>query len=354
MFVFIFWCCSVSLVYFNSSDFKILVQWILPLFTYFVLRRAIKDRQQYVKLIEMMLGALIVISISNAIYLALGNGFALELYYTGESRWRGLYQGVHTMGHNMGLAIMLMVLYYTLSKSRKSGLRVKFGVVKKIIFCIAFAACLYGLYKSQVRTVYIGLVVFFGCWLYYYSKKLMAVVAIGAVFLGLLLAPYLATVFYEFIDIYNGDRDVAEAGSGRPTIWMHNLNIFSDSTMDQKVAGLGVGNYARAVTKGGGIDVSYEKLVWNSHNDYLQVLMETGVVGFFLVIYLYYLLYKRIRRLNGQEQSFYVAFFWAVVCMNLSSNSYISRFGLAQSFFMILVYIELSPPKIKGRVRHEN
>ena len=69
--------------------------------------------------------------------------------------------------------------------------------------------------------------------------------------------------------------------------------------------------------------------------------METGAVGFILQLLWYILIYKKIKKIKSKEVSVYKALLWAVVVVNSISNSYLSRFGLAQLFFMLLVYIEL-------------
>jgi len=342
MIMFIVWCTLVLLVYNETSSFKTYIKWILPLITYMVLKRTINTNEQYIKTIYLLILGFLLPIIFNFIFILQGKGLGQVIYWTGLERYSGIYSGIHMMAHSMGFFIMLIAMYYVLVKEIPT---IKISSFKYMIIFIIATLALYGLYKSQTRTVYVGLMAFFSIWLYRYNKKLLMFFSIMTVVASLLLAPYLATVFFDVIEAVEGKRDIEEAGSGRPIIWGHNLAIYNDLGIDRKLAGVGIGN-TKSFIEGSGEVPGINDVVWNSHNDYLEVLMETGAVGFLLQIILYILIYKKIRRIKSRSAGVYEAMFLAVVLMNILSNSYISRFGLAQLFFMVLVFIEL--PEQKG------
>jgi O-antigen ligase len=278
----------------------------------------------------------------NFVTILQGKGLGMEIYWTGLKRYSGVYSNIHTMGHNMGLLVMVVSIYYVLTTDvLGKALKTSYKILLLLMVLIA----LYCLYKSQTRTVYVGLAVFMVVWLFYYNKKMLVGLILFSV-IGLIgVSSKVETIFFDVKEALEGQRDIERAGSGRPFIWMHNLEIFMDVGVEKKLAGVGIGNTKSAAGADRGTVDEGVGVVWNSHNDYLGVLMETGVVGFVIQLVIYLLIFQKIRKLSPKEKSVFLGLFCAIVAMNLLSNSYISRFGLAQMFFMILVYIEL--PRLK-------
>lgn len=92
-------------------------------------------------------------------------------------------------------------------------------------------------------------------------------------------------------------------------------------------------------------------VVWNSHNDFLEVMMQTGLIGLLIYLMMQFCIYSKIRQLKGKELYVFLALFYAVNFMNFISNSYVSRFGLGQIFYAVLAFIEL--PDVKRREEEE-
>lgn len=348
MLIFIVWCTFITIMYYESANIKTYVKWILPLITYIVMKRTIKSKEQYIKLIYLLILGYVIPIVWNFIVIFQGEGLESVIFWTGLERYSGIYNNIHTNGHSMGFFVMLLTTYFVLMKGTSKNI---ISFKHAILFVMALLA-LYCLYKSQTRTVYVGLLAFFMIWLYRNNKKLLMLFSIVFVVTLLAFAPLLKTVFFDVLEAVEGKRDIEDAGSGRPYIWKHNLNIYKNLSIDRQIAGVGIGNTATHV--GGTGSVSGTKdVVWNSHNDYLEALMETGAVGFLLQLTLYFLIYKRIKRISTKEAAVYEGMFLAIVLMNILSNSYISRFGLAQIFFMVMVYIEL-PSAAKDKIMKVN
>lgn len=349
MIVFIIWCTCVVILYAETSSFKTYIKWILPLVTYMVLKRTIKNREHFLKLIYFLMIGYIFPIVWNFITILRGGGVGQVIYWTGLQRYSGVYGSIHAMGHNMGFYIMLITIFFMLTKWTSE---IKVSKLKYGFYIFMAILALYCLYKSQVRTVYVGLLTFYGLWLYRYNKKLLSILAVLSVVGVLIMAPLLDIIFFDVIEAVEGKRDIDEAGSGRPFIWEHNLTIYAELGIDRKLAGVGIGN-TRSYIEGSGVVPGIPTLVWNSHNDYLEVLMETGLIGFVLQMIMYFLMYRRISRIKTKDQTLFMAIFMAVVVMNILSNSYISRFGLAQLFFMMLVYIELPDSANKKETKRQ-
>jgi O-antigen ligase len=336
--VFVFWCSSVAMIYPDSTDLKSYFKLVLPPLTFFVLKRAIASRQECISLLKwLILGFIVPVGVS-ALMIYEGKGVAQRIFWTGLERYSGVYNGIHTMGHNMGFLIILVYIYFVM-RNRDTATRM--GLLHKGSLLFLCSIALYCLVHGHVRTVYVGLLIFFGTVTYLYSKRLFFVAAVVGVVLAIAVAPFLSSLFFDVTEVFSGRRDVEEAGSGRPLIWNHNLAIFANLPFDRQIAGVGIGNFMadpfKDINASSKITMNH---VWNSHNDFLEVLMEIGAIGLFLIIILYLAIGRAILRMRGRDRHTFFALFLAVVVMNALSNSYIARFGLGQMFFMLLVYVE--------------
>ena len=160
---------------------------------------------------------------------------------------------------------------YALTKKRRSDY---------LLFLISVAALL--LSGKRAHTVF-GLAALYLCYFAYNSnaKKSRLVKGIG-VLLGALTVfavasycvPALATVVFRFIDTAEtGDMSV-----GRVDVWLKAFSMFGKHSL----VGIGWGQY---VNQGGWF--------WNIHNIYIQLLVETGIIGF--IIYCGWFLFHLVR-----------------------------------------------------------
>ena len=143
--------------------------------------------------------------------------------------------------------------------------------------------------------------------------------------------------FSDVQKIYAGEWDADKLGSGRIKLWTRTLDGFSELTIDKKLAGAGIGNK---------VGLSGSQL--DTHNDILGLLEETGIVGFTLYILLQFFILKRILALEKKERYVFLSIFISIFIMNLLSNSYISRFGMAQFYYLIMAYVDL-PKSVKSQ-----
>lgn len=340
LFVMLFMLCvlGASLIYLEKSKLKDVAKFLLPFFSYIAVRNCITGREQYLRLLWWMIVGFAVPVVTSAILIALHKGVYVHDYWTGLWRFTGTYLNPHDFGHNMTFFVMLVVVYLTLRSSaseRKSPL----GIVRKVLLGTLVMLALYCLYKSYVRTAYLGLVIFMLVYLYIYNKKLLIVTSAGLVVTVFALWSVWALIFHDVVEVSRGERSTDRIASGRPYIWKHNLDKFSEVTFDRQLMGVGVGNRIDVLTEaqGRGSDD-----FWNSHNDYLEVFIQTGAIGFVLYMAIQFLLFLAILRMPHRERGVFLALFVAVAFMNFASNSYVARFGLGQALYFVLAYVEVA------------
>ncbi|WP_432736828.1 O-antigen ligase family protein [Maridesulfovibrio sp. FT414] len=347
-FSFIVWVFFIYTLYIDRSNFKDAAKFVLPFVTYFVLKNVIRDTRQYARLVKIMLVGYSVPIICSTILIVQGKSLYTVLFWNNLARFKGVYVNCHDLGHCMALFCMLLGIYYVLCAEDKGLTPLPkqrlFLVMVSMLSIFAF----YCLWKSYVRTCLLGLIVFIYYYLFRVNKRLLIILTGVMCFIVVLLAGMLYTIFYDMIDSASGKESAENFGSGRPYIWKHNITEFSMQPIDGILAGVGVGNTWSHTKKKS--DVVGEML--NSHNDFLDVMMQTGVVGLLLFLAFQFCIFRKILALEGRVRFVFLAFFLSVCLMNFASNSYITRFGLGQMFYSIICYVEL-PGIARGATEDE-
>jgi O-antigen ligase len=327
------WSICIYFIYFEKAHIRNTAQFLIPLFTYIVAKNVLTGPAQYIRLLKIMILGFTIPLILSVGMIALGSGMDYVDYWTGVKRWRGAYDGAHGFGHNMGLLIILICVYLTLVKrhevedvgnpGRKGQTWFFIGIAGVALICLAL---------SQVRTVIIGIALFlFGFGWYFHRKALYVGLSIFTVTMVALAPIVLPILFQDFYRAMEGEADASYIASGRPEIWENVVETFTGLPIDEKIAGMGIGNKT----------VRFASGVYDAHNDWLQLLLETGIVGFLLYASIHVLMFRVILRINNIERYLFLVFLLVVEIMNLGSNSYITRFGIAQMFYMLMAYIEI-------------
>ncbi len=327
--VFIAWCCVIYLVYIDVSSTRELAKFTLPFVAYIVLDGAIPSRVQYGRLLLLCLLGYSLPTLASGAAILSGQALYEVNYFTGLGRYRGVFDNPHDLGHTMTLIAMVAITYAILCwRHERTALRRWFvaatiGVGPVVLF---------NLYQSYVRTAMLGLFVFLFVLAVGLGRRAVLVVAVSSIIALLMLWGQVQTVFYDVTEVVTSERPVERIGSSRPIIWAHNLAVYGQLSVDKQLAGVGVGNQNGVFSAGGDPAV-----VWNSHNDFLDVLMQTGVVGLFLFLGFQLALFRRLYALEGGARAVFMGLYMAVFVMNVVSNSYVSRTGLGQVFYMVVV-----------------
>jgi O-antigen ligase len=342
MIAYMFWCVAVSLIYPDKTDFRELIKWIVPFMTYIVAAKILRDRREYLRLLSLLMIGHVIPILASAVVIFLNLDLAIRKVVgaTGLPKYEGVYANSGNLGLSMTLFVILGVIYADVTRSHLGETK-RLDKARVIFFILVTLFALYCLLSSQSRTAQLGLVIFFAVYLYQVSKKWLL---IGAAMLGVfvvIMSPLLTLMYYDVIRVQQGERPIEELGSGRPYFWMHNLSEFSEAPPDRLLTGVGIGNLVPM-----GSFASTGESIWSSHNDFLAVLVHTGIIGLIIFLGLQVAILKKILAIEGHEKTAFLALFFAVTAMNFASNSYISRFALAQIYFLVLAYIEFARAKV--------
>jgi O-antigen ligase len=320
---FTIWCVSISFIYYEGTQFAELAKLLIPFLSYTLVKNVIPDESDYKRLLFWIIVGFSVPTIVSAVLILTSNPAGSDgvMYWTQETRWKGAYFGSHDLGHSMTLFMITLVLYATLRNSGEDERRGTPRLAEYVLLGFLGIAALYCLYMSQVRSAILGLLIFATIYLYCYNKKLLMFGAIGLTVLAVVTLPFwFAKLLPEFAMRERGiNVETMDLGSGRPNLWLNDILVFAERPIDAKLAGAGIGNRSGIGEAGGEVF---------GHNDWLDMLTQTGLIGLALFAILQILIFKKILRMEGKEKYAFLSLFIAVNLMMFVSNSYAWRIRL--------------------------
>lgn len=340
---FVFWCMAIYVIYINKAHIDVLAKFVIPLLTYIVAKSVIPNREEYLKMLWLLILGFSIPVFASAVLIFHGTGIERINYWTGVPRYEGVYNGAHDMGHNAAFLLMAIWIYLLLLKERQILFR-DLSIVTKGLIVLLICAAMYLLYKSHVRTTIVGLAVFGTVLLAMYYKRPLLIFIVATILVSsFMLSEDIQKRFFpeESEAERSTNFDVTDYGSNRPTIWMSQVRVFGKLPIDEQLAGIGIGNTLAEETG----DVNNYILNLDTHNDFLRVMVHTGIVGLLLFVGLQLAILSRILSLGSGGKYAFLAIFCATAVMNLVSNSYVDRFGLAQMLYLAMAYVELPSKK---------
>jgi O-antigen ligase len=339
------WCLATSVIYYEGVKIGEVAKLLVPLLSYTLVKIVVPDQREYTRLLFWIIVGFSAPTFLSAVLIAMGSRDALEvvIYWSQVARWRGAYTGSHSMAHSMTLLLMTLVLYVNFRDTGEHARRGTFRLVENILLVLLGIMALYCIYMSQVRSALLGLLVFLGIYTYMNNRRVFLLGVIGLTVVAAVTAPYwMATWFYEgeMQKQQGNEASAMDLGSARPRFWLNDIMVFAELPVDQKLAGTGIGNREDLVVEG----------ELKGHNDWLELLTQTGIVGLMLFVGLQIAIFSRIRRMPVMERGIFIALFVSVVVMMAVSNSYIWRIQVSQLYYMILAFIEISRERERTRM----
>lgn len=326
------WCIATFIIYFEGAKLRHLAKLLIPLLSYIVVKNVVQDRSQYVTVLKWAIAGFALPVVASVVLILAGMGVDYVSFWTGLTRWRGAYLGSHSMGHSMTLLLMMLVIYNVLADhegKRGRGLRLSVSGVLAVL-------ALYCLYQSQVRSAILGLLVFGAVYLFFTNKRRFFIGAGALAGIAAVTMPYwLPALLPDVVTVQMGVSDASEIGSGRLQYWKHNLAVFAQLPFDQKLAGIGIGDIPQTMYVG-------EDEALDSHNDWLDMLMQTGLIGLLMFMVLQILIFRAVLRMPTTERYLFLALFLAVLVMMFVSNSYTWRIQVGHLYYITLAYIEIA------------
>lgn len=307
-----------------GASYRDTVRMLLPFLLFFLCKTVVVDKKISTWLLEILALGYIVPIFSSISMIMQGTS---ETVITGSmvERQFGLSSGPHTLAHLMLFFSFSFALYFLLETGKKN-----FRILMSVLLLGTFFCIL----NTYTRTVFLGGLFFWFFYLLFWKRKLFFILLIGSLLVSFFLFDEIRSIVTQenAVSKTSEKLDVDTASSGRISIWNHNMQLFLNLPWTTKLTGVGLGNEMKAVP--GMIGEKW----FASHNDYLSLLVCTGIIGFLLYLSIYgsiffFLLFSNLPFLL---RIFGLAVLFSVMAMNLVSNSYIVRFQMAQLFWFLI------------------
>ena len=239
---------------------------------------------------------------------------------TGIERHVGVFKNLKSFSYTM---FFFSVFFYM----QAIIFQIKPRILKYILFIVLLIS-FFCIFKTYVRTTYIGLSLFWIISMWGYNKKYFSFVLILSIIIGFIYITPLQQIFFK-----SQEFNINVASSGRDYLWGHNIRIFLESDIIRQLFGHGLG-ISFYVNKGSSFTIL------PSHNDYIQVLLSLGSVGLLLYLLIFLVLLKDIytSKVSKKIKIFYYGIIFSILTMNFASGAILLRVGISQLFWMVIGY----------------
>ena len=256
-----------------------------------------------------------------------------------------VYKNRITQGILMAFAMYMMLcnFYYESSKNKWTWLFLAF---------LCFFNLFYLINGRSGQIISLCLIVYF-IWDKYGKgslKPILLCLLLGLAFYPKILPflPERLTTVYTEIKEHDPKNNMTSAGI-RIEMYQHALTLIKKSPF----FGYGVGSVETEYEKLVEVDQTLLKKVTNPHNQYLLVLIETGIVGFILFVSIFYFAWVGIKNLHVQENRKIHDFMKGLIitfALGCLLNSLLLDAGEGK-FFCLMIGLFLSAQFPKARAR---
>lgn len=158
----------------------------------------------------------------------------------------------------------------------------------RIFLSIIITASVIGIILSGSRKGFLGALTFLSLWfLFCQGKKLFKKPIVTVFILLILIGAIYYTTDYVLSSTFLGkrfeNRNIEHGSEGRIWLYMEGFDIVRKNP----ILGVGLDNYRILSTLG-----------MYSHSDYMEVVVNTGIVGFILYFSIYVILWRRLNRIS--------------------------------------------------------
>ncbi|WP_161603055.1 O-antigen ligase family protein [Oceanobacillus massiliensis] len=252
---------------------------------------------------------------------------------------------IKLVGYIMGITVVFLFIHWIASGLSFDGFKSIFrnpNYLAVLLFCVLYFKIIAFKYSSSMEKVYIAFLIFINLILIFATNARSVLVAIGVIVVSRVVLQYYSKFFpYVFhmviilnllflfiytkiqnshVGVYLNDLSLHFFGkplyhdSGRSVIWEQLFQKISENPL----FGYGLGTNAKDL-----IVTNY-----TAHNQFLQIIIEVGMVGFVIFIFLLYSIWKLlIKRLDSSVAVWSACFFLGILVyenfeMTLFQNNY--------------------------------
>ncbi|PHO11331.1 polymerase [Malaciobacter marinus] len=190
--------------------------------------------------------------------------------------------------HNIGLGVVVAVLLYQLLNNKSLNILIKIGT-----FLFIISATINMSFIASRGGYVLYLVLLFVVFLLTYKKNIIKILLVSCILLSSI--SYISYTYADTVNkrvnqtIDNVQKIINENNYNSSIGLRIGFTKYSIDTIKENLFfGVGVGDHMDVVKKSLPKEHSYIKEITNPHNTYIQVLLQLGLFGFILFIYLFY------------------------------------------------------------------
>lgn len=325
LFIFIF-CFYACLTINWGGDISKIARLVLPCVVFYTIRSTKLNSHSIKRILMWLIIGYSIPIIGSFMLIASGKISGHYVYGANLVKAHGLFLKSHTFGHSMAFFSFITGFFFLNFRKNSSKFFLIFLMVLLII-------SLFNLFVSHVRTAYLGAFIFWSIYLFFLNRR---------IFYFLYIILLLVILFYEtelskylLLQAYNkNSADINEVSSGRISIWLHNISLWTKLPLEYKIAGIGFGGELKKLEYITG-------RFWSSHNDYLEILVQGGLFSLIGMLLIYLCLFIRLffSFSTFNVKLFFASFLISVIIMNGVSNSYWHRPELSQLFWLMMGFM---------------
>ncbi|MBN1307317.1 MAG: O-antigen ligase family protein [Chitinispirillaceae bacterium] len=267
---------------------------IFAVFLIFSHEKIAASREQYINLV-------LLLSVIE------GAAALLQYFQTGDNSINTLRTITGTFSTHHAILGSMMVFPLALCIYRSTASRHLLG---KIFYLSGGVLSFYIVVISGSRSSIVGIIASIVIWLFFgfsvTKKYLISIMVVGVVATVLFLFSPLRRLVIDTIK--NSETSMLDISSyQRLIIWKEAFHQFAEASPLNKLFGIGIGNYYT-------MTYSFQMIegfnwVSGAHNNYIHVLIETGIVGFFVFIFFFGFILAALWRRSTNDRLCRVLFY---------------------------------------------
>lgn len=295
--------------------------------TYFILLFIIGKKNNILKILR---NYSILIVFGDIIALTILNGVG----YMGEGRSTHIMRGIHLSRSTMVvyLNFCVFVFLYYLETIKTINYKEKYKTIALIIISIILIA----LTKSS--TGLITIVLFIPLLLILRYKKISKIIFKISIVLGIIL-PLINVTSSKLNNLLVSIFGKSLTFSGRKYIWDYVISKINNNP----IKGNGF-NSTEYLLKGKVIPI-YERVAEHAHNGFLELFLQTGLIGFILLILIIFIAFKCTFKLDKKKSNLIRVYFIIVIVFNFMEPYMINSVSIINLWLPLIFLITLNNRK---------
>lgn len=227
----------------------------------------------------------------------------------GYARYSGFSAHANEFSYYLLVVFSVCLFFYSIS-AKRSG---------KIIWLVAMGIILFTIYKTYTRNVWIGAAMLIGTWNLLRKNVKFLVASLLLIAVLAFFHPDVRNRFSDLSEILQSES-VSDLDprllSGRVNRWTSNIQYFMHkSTLIEKIFGNGFDVKSKVMI----FSDSFSDVAAPEHNNYLTLLMNTGILGLFAYCLYLFLLFRESFKLLIRANDIYFKNFAQVFISVISS-----------------------------------